>query len=381
MNATGLDEEQRALLEVVRRYAAAEVEPRAGPDEVAERFPRDLLDGLARLDVMGLASALADGGGGQPYSVWLRVLEELSRASLTVGISVSVHALATWAVATFASGGLRQEVVPRLTAGEWLGAYALSEPGSGSDAAALATRARRDGEHYVVDGTKSWVTHAGVADCYVLLCRTGEHKTGGISALLVPATTPGLSFPPPEQKMGLRASPTGQLVLDGARVPARNLLGVEGEGFRLAMRALDGGRLGIAACAVGLARCALEHAVAYARQREQFGRPIGEFQGVAFLLADMATGVEAARALYLQGAARRDAGEAFGRLAAMAKLAASDTAMAVTTDAVQIFGGYGYTTDYPVERLMREAKVLQIVEGTNQVQRMVIARDLLGAGA
>ncbi|HVM15847.1 MAG TPA: acyl-CoA dehydrogenase family protein [Egibacteraceae bacterium] len=378
MSVPGLDDDQRALLEVVRRYAAAEVAPRAGPDEAAERFPRDLLDGLARLDVMGLVFDPADGGAGQPYTVWLRVLEELSAASLAVGLSASVHTLATWAVATFASGDLRGEVVPRLTAGDWLGAYALSEAGSGSDAAALATRARRDGDHYVVDGTKAWVTHAGEADCYVLLCRTGEHKTRGISALLVPATTPGLSFPPPEQKMGLRASPTGQLVLDGARVPVGNLLGAEGEGFRIAMRALDGGRLGIAACAVGLARSALDHAVAYARQREQFGRPIAEFQGIAFLLADMATGVEAARALCLHGAARRDAGEPFGRLAAMAKLVASDTAMAVATDAVQIFGGYGYTTDYPVERLMREAKVLQIVEGTNQVQRMVIARDLLG---
>jgi alkylation response protein AidB-like acyl-CoA dehydrogenase len=224
------------------------------------------------------------------------------------------------------------------------------------------------------------VTHAGEADVYVLMCRTGPDKSRGISALLVPADTPGLVFAPSEHKLGMNASPTGQLIFDGARVPARNLLASEGQGFRIAMRALDGGRLGIAACSTGLAQAALDHAVAYAREREQFGRPIGQFQGVAFMLADMATGVEAARALWLEAAERRDAGSPYGRIAAMAKLFASDTAMRVATDAVQVFGGYGYTTDYPVERLMREAKVLQIVEGTNQVQRVVISRDLLRDG-
>lgn len=377
MTGTGLDEEQAALLEMVASFASAEIEPRAAADEAEERFPRDLLDRLAELGLLGLPFDPRHGGGGQPAGVYLRVVEELSRANLAVGLGVSVHTLATWAVETFAAEELRAEVLPRMTAGEWLGAYCLSEPGSGSDAAALVTRARRSGDDYVLDGTKAWVTHAGVADFYVVMCRTDEDRAGGITALLVPATTPGLSFPPGERKMGLRASPTGQVVLDGARVPARFRLAEEGDGFRIALSALDGGRLGIAAAAVGLAQCALDHALAYAHQREQFGRPIGDFQGVGFLLADMATGIEAARALYRAGAALRDAGERVTRIAAMAKLAASDTAMAVTTDAVQVFGGYGYTSEYPVERLMREAKVLQIVEGTNQIQRMVIARDLL----
>lgn len=372
-----LEPEQRELLDLVRAFAANEIGPRADADERAARFPRDLFDQLGRMDLTGLPFATKDGGGGQPYAVYLRVVETLSRAFLTVGLGLSVHTLATWAVATYASQALREELLPRMTSGEWLGAYALSEPGSGSDAAALTTRARRVGDAYVVDGTKAWVTHGGEADFYVLVCRTGEHKTRGISALLVPAATPGLAFAPPEHKMGLHSSPTRQLVFDGARVPARNLLGEEGDGFRVALSALDGGRLGIAAASVGVAQAALDHAVAYAGEREQFGQPIGRFQGLGFLLADMATGVQAARALYLEAADLRDLGLPYAREAAMAKLFASDTAMRVTTDAVQVFGGYGYTRDYPVERLFREAKVLQIVEGTNQVQRMVIARSLL----
>jgi alkylation response protein AidB-like acyl-CoA dehydrogenase len=372
-----LTDEQRDLLDLVRAFAVRQVAPRAAADEEAGRFPRDLFDQLGRMDLAGLPFDPEHGGSGQPFGVYLQVVEELSRAFLAVGLGLSVHTLATWAVATYASDDVRKEVLPRMTAGEWLGAYSLSEPGSGSDAAALVTRARRDGDAYVVDGTKAWVTHAGHADFYVLMCRTGEHRSRGISAMLVPGDTAGLHFPAPERKMGMRSSPTGQLVFAGARVPARNLLAQEGEGFTIAMSALDGGRLGIAAASVGLAQSAVDHAVAYAREREQFGRPIGEFQGLAFLLADMATGVEAARALYQEGAERRDAGHPYGRLAAMAKLLASDTAMRVTTDAVQVFGGYGYTADYPVERLMREAKLLQIVEGTNQVQRMVISRSLL----
>ncbi|MGH8910509.1 MAG: acyl-CoA dehydrogenase family protein, partial [Egibacteraceae bacterium] len=365
-------------LDVVRDFAAERVAPRAAADEEAGRFPREVFDELGRMDLMGLPFAEEHGGSGLGYGVYLRVVEELSRAFLAVGLGLSVHTLATWAVATYASDEVRKELLPAMTAGRMLGAYSLSEPGSGSDAAGLVTRAAREGDSYVVDGTKAWVTHAGHAGLYVLMCRTSPERTRGISALLVPAGTPGMRFPPPEKKMGLRSSPTGQITFDGARVPARNLLAVEGQGLQIALSALDGGRLGIAACSTGLAQSALDYAVAYARERRQFGRPIGEFQGVAFMLADMATGIEAARALWIEAAARRDVGEPFGPHAAMAKLLASDTAMRVTTDAVQVFGGYGCTTDYPVERLMREAKILQIVEGTNQVQRMVIARALLG---
>jgi len=369
--------EQRDLLDLVRAWARTEVAPRAAAFEAAHTFPRELFAELGRMDVAGLGVAEEYGGSAQPSAVSLRVVEEIARAFLALGMGLSVHWLATWAVERYAEEDVRKEVVPLLASGQWLAAYSLSEAGSGSDAAGLVTRARRDGGDWVIDGTKAWVTDAGEADCYVVMCRTGEDRTRGISALLVPADTPGLSVAPPERKMGLWASPTRQLVFDGARVPARYILAEEGQGFRVAMSALDGGRLGIAACAVGLADAALGTAVAYAREREQFGRPIGEFQGVAFLLADMATGVEAARALTYEAADRRDLGLPFSRLASMAKLTATDTAMRVTTDAVQVLGGNGYTRDYPVERWFREAKVLQILEGTNQVQRMVIARELL----
>ncbi|MBA2529745.1 MAG: acyl-CoA dehydrogenase family protein [Euzebyales bacterium] len=381
MTPSRLEPEQRELLDLVAGYARREVAPRAAGDEQAGRFPADLFTSLGGMDLMGLPFDAEHGGGGQPYAVYLRVVEELSRAFLTVGLGLSVHTLATWAVAAYASDEVRKEWLPRMVSGELLGAYSLSEPGSGSDAAGLRTRAVRDGDDYVVTGTKAWVTHAGVAGFYVLLCRTGDHPTRGVSALLVPAGTPGVEFPPPERKLGMRSSPTGQIVFTDSRVPARNLLGEEGEGFRIAMSALDGGRLGIAACSVGLAQAALDAAVTYAGGRRQFGQAIGDFQGVGFMLADMATGVEAARALYAEGADRRDLGQPHARMAAMAKLFASDTAMAVTTDAVQVHGGYGYVTDYPVERYLREAKVLQIVEGTNQVQRLVISRDLLRGAA
>lgn len=377
MSPARLEPEQQELLATVRAFAAAEVAPGAAEAERSGRFPREVFAALAGMDLMGLAVAERHGGSAQPAAVTLRVVEELSRAFLAVGLGLSVHALATWAVETYAADEVAAEVVPRLASGEWLGAYCLSEPDSGSDAAALRTTARRDGDDYVLDGVKAWVTGAGEAGCYVVLCRTGGDGARGISALLVPAATPGLSYGPPERKMGLAASPTRQVRFDGARVPARYLLGGEGEGFAIAMRALDGGRLGIAACAVGLAQAAQDAAVAYAREREQFGRPIGDFQGVAFTLANMAAGTAAARALTYEAADRRDLGEDHTALAAMAKLVATDHAMQVTTDAIQVLGGNGYTADFPVERWFREAKVLQIVEGTNQIQRLVVSRGLL----
>ncbi len=380
MTVMRLEPEQRDLLELVRAFAVNEVAPRADADEEAARFPSDLMAQLGALDLMGLPFDAEYGGSGQPFAVYLRVVEELSRAFLAVGLGLSVHTLATWAVATYADDELRKEWLPRMVSGELLGAYSLSEPGSGSDAAALSTRAVRHGNDYVINGTKAWVTHGGEAGFYVLMCRTGEEKTRGISALLVPGDTPGLSFAPEERKMGMRSSPTRQLIFEDARVPARNLLAEEGKGFAIAMSALEGGRLGISAAAVGLAQAALDQSLRYSSEREQFGRPIGEFQGIGFLLADMATGIEAARALYLEAADRRDLQLPYSRMAAMSKLFATDTAMKVAIDAVQIHGGYGYVTDYPVERYMREAKALQIVEGTNQIQRVVIARDLLRGG-
>ena len=294
----------------------------------------------------------------------------------TIAEGVSVHTLACFPLAAFGTDEQRDRWLPEMVGGELLGAYCLSEPESGSDAAAMTTRAVRDGDDYVVNGTKAWITHGGEADFYVLMCRTSDEGAKGISCLLAPGDTPGLSAAEPEHKMGFKGSTTAQMRIDDAHIGADRRMGAEGQGFKIALAALDGGRLGIAACAVGLAQAALDVALAYARQREQFGRPILEFQGLSFLVADMATQIEAARALYLAAARRRDRGEPFGKQAAMAKLFCTDAAMRVTTDAVQVLGGYGYVEDYPVERYMREAKALQIVEGTNQIQRMVIGRAL-----
>lgn len=370
--------EAGVLLELTEEIAAEELAPRASEAERAGEFPREVFRTLGRSGLLGLPYEEACGGAGQPYTVYLQVLEELSRAWLTVGIGVSVHTLACYPLAAFGDKTQRERWLPDMLGGEFLGAYCLSEPQSGSDAAALRTRADRRGDSYLVEGTKAWITHAGHADFYALFARTSDDGASGISCLHVPADTPGVSAAPPEKKMGMSASPTGQMVFDGARVPADNLLGEVGQGFAIALSALESGRLGIAACSVGLAQAALDAAVSYARERRQFGRAIIDFEGVGFLLADMATGVEAARALYLDAARRMDAGRPFGAQAAMAKLFASDTAMRVTTDAVQVLGGYGYVSDYPVERYMREAKMLQIVEGTNQIQRLVIGRHLAG---
>jgi hypothetical protein len=371
-------QEQQALLHLVREVSRRQIAPRAERHESEGTFPADLFALLAELDLLGLPFATEDGGGGQPTTVVCQVLAELSRAFLAVGLGASVHLLSAGVVSRHASAEVRADVLPRLISGEWLAAYSLSEAESGSDAAALTTRAERDGDSYVVNGTKAWVTHAGQADCYVMFCRTSAHRTGGITALLVPAGVGGLEFPAPERKLGLRASPTGQIVCHDVRVPVQYRLGQEGEGFNIAMAALDSGRLGIAACAIGLSRAALHAAIAYARSRKQFGQPIGAFQGVAFTVADMASAIESADALCQRAAAAYDAGRPATTLAAMAKLTATDTAMRVTDSALQIHGGVGYTTAYPVERYLREAKVLQLVEGTNQIQRLVIARDLLG---
>ncbi len=368
-------DEAHDLLDLTRELADRELAPRAAGFEERGEFPRDVLRMLGRSGLLGLPYPEADGGAGQPYEVYLQVLEVLAGSWLAIAEAVSVHTLACYPV--FAHGTERQrKMLPDMLGGEQLGAYCLSEPQGGSDAAALSTRAVRDGDAYRVTGTKAWITHAGHANFYNIFCRTGGPGAAGISCLLADADTPGLIPQTPERTMGLRSSAPAQVVLDDARIPADRLIGAEGTGFRIAMGALDAGRLGIAACAVGLAQAALDYAVGYAREREQFGRSIIEFQGLGFLLADMATAVSAARALTLAAARLRDAGRPYSVEAAKAKLFATDAAMRVTTDAVQVLGGYGYVTDHPVERFMREAKVLQIVEGTNQIQRLVISRAL-----
>jgi alkylation response protein AidB-like acyl-CoA dehydrogenase len=364
------------LLDLTAEIADRELAPRAAAAEAAGEFPREVFGTLGRAGLLALPYPEELGGGGQPYEVYLQVLEELAARWMTVSLGVSVHVLSCFPVVAWGNDGQRERWLPTMLGGEALGAYCLSEPHCGSDAAALTTRADLVGDQYQVSGTKAWITHAGVADFYNLMVRTSGTGTQGISCLVAPAATPGMSFATPEHKMGMMSSPTAQVILEGAQVPAEDLIGQPGDGFRIAMQALDAGRLGIAACAVGLARGALAEAVRYARDRQAFGQSISGFQGLQFMLADMDTQVHAARALLLEAARLKDAGLPFTLPAARAKLLATDVAMRVTTDAVQVLGGAGYTTDFPVERYMREAKVLQIVEGTNQIQRVVIGRAL-----
>jgi alkylation response protein AidB-like acyl-CoA dehydrogenase len=369
-------DEAGALIDLAEEIADGELSPRVDDFEARGEFPRDVVRTLGRAGFLGLPYPTEYGGGGQPYEVYLHVLEILATRWLAVAEAVSVHTLACYPVAAHGTDAQRKRFLPDFVGGELLGAYCLSEPQGGSDAASLQTRATRDGDDYVVTGTKAWITHAGVADFYNVFCRTGEPGAGGISCLLADAATPGIEPQAREKTMGLRSSPVAQIAFDGARIPAERLMGEENGGFRIAMSALDSGRLGIAACAVGLAQAAFDHATQYARERQQFGRQILDFQGIGFILADMDTKISAARALTLHAARLRDRAQPYGIDAAKAKLFATDMAMAVTTDAVQVLGGYGYVTDHPVERYMREAKVLQIVEGTNQIQRLVIARSL-----
>ncbi|HEX7745329.1 MAG TPA: acyl-CoA dehydrogenase family protein [Micromonosporaceae bacterium] len=368
-------DEAHDLLELATELADRELAPRVADFEARGEFPREVLRTLGRSGLLGLPYPQEYGGADQPYEVYLQVLEILASRWLAVAEAVSVHTLACYPVFAYGSDELRK-LLPDMLGGDLLGAYCLSEPQGGSDAAAMTTRAQRDADVYVVTGTKAWITHAHSADFYNIFCRTGGPGAAGISCLLADAATPGIVPQAVEKTMGLRSSPVAQIAFDGARVPAERLVGEEGVGFKIAMKALDSGRLGIAACAIGLAQAALDYAVGYARERQQFGRPIVEFQGLGFLLADMATSISAARALTLAAARLRDAGRPYSVEAAKAKLFATDVAMRVTTDAVQVLGGAGYVSDHPVERFMREAKVLQIVEGTNQIQRMVISRSL-----
>jgi len=364
------------LIGLVREIADGELAPRVNDFEARKQFPREMFRLLGRSGLLGLPYPEEYGGGAQPYEVYLQVLEEIAARWLAIAEGMSVHTLACYPVFAFGTDEQRKRHLRDMVGGELLGAYCLSEAQSGSDAGSLATRATLDGDGYRINGTKAWITHGGVADFYNVFARTGGPGPSGISCLLADADTPGLHPQAPERTMGLHSSTVAQIVFDGALLPADRLIGPAGIGFKIAMSALDSGRLGIAACAVGLAQAALDYAVDYARQREQFGRPIAEFQGIGFMLADMATQVAAARALYLEGARLRDAGRPYSPEAAKAKLFATDTAMRVTTDAVQVLGGAGYVSDHPVERYMREAKVLQIFEGTNQIQRLVIARSL-----
>ena len=364
------------LLDLVSELADCELAPVAAEHERAGRFPREVFRTLGRAGVLGLPYPEEFGGGGQPYEVWLQVLEELAARWASVAVGVSVHALTCFPLVNYGTADQQERWLPELLGGEMLGAYCLSEPDAGSDPGAMRTRAVRDNEAYVLDGVKAWVTHGGHADFYTTMARTSEARSGGISCFLVPADSEGLTADRPEDKMGLTGSVTATMRFDGVRVEPGRLIGATGQGLPIALAALDAGRLGIAAISTGLAQGALDDAVAYAQQRQSFGKAIIEHQGLGFLLADMAAAVQSARATYLDAARRKDLGLVYAREASIAKLVATDAAMSVTTDAVQVFGGYGYTRNFAVERYMREAKVMQIFEGTNQIQRMVIARHL-----
>jgi alkylation response protein AidB-like acyl-CoA dehydrogenase len=365
------------LISLVREIAQAELAPRAAAEEAAARFPRDAFAMLGEVGLLGLPYPEEYGGAGQPYEVYLQALEEVAMAWLTVGVGVSVHVMATYALAAFGTPEQHVRYLPEMIGGQSLGAYALSEVQAGSDISGMTTRAKHADHGYELTGAKAWTTHGSYANFYTTFARTSDDPRGGVSCFHVPGDAPGLTFGRPEHKMGLNSSPTTALYFDAVPIEESRRIGDEGQGARIALSALDSGRLGIAACATGLAQAALDLAVDYAKQREQFGRSIAEFEGLRFLLAEMAAAVDAARATYLMAARKRDAGRPFSRDAAVAKMIASDTAMKVTTDAVQVLGGYGYTQDYPAERYMREAKVTQIFEGTNQIQRLVIGRLLL----
>src|SRR5688572_13488761 len=373
-------DEARDLLALTREIATKELAPRSAEAEATETFPRDVFALLGQAGLLSLPYPEEFGGGDQPYEVYLQVLEEIGSVWSSVGVGVSVHALSCFGLASFGTDEQRAEWLPDMLSGDLLGAYCLSEAHAGSDPAAMRTTARRDGDSYVLNGAKAWTTHGGHADFYKVMARTsddaGASRGAGISCFLVPADSEGLSADPPERKMGLTGSATATMRFDDVRVDASRRLGEEGDGLRIALAGLDSGRLGIASVATGLAQGALDNAVAYAKERETFGKPIIEHQGLAFLLADMEAAVQTARAATLHAARLKDADRPFSREASIAKLVATDSAMKVTTDAVQVLGGYGYTRDFPVERYMREAKVMQIFEGTNQIQRMVIGRFL-----
>ena len=369
-------QEAADLITLVRDVADKVLAPIVDVHEKAETYPEGVFAQLGAAGLLSLPQPEEWGGGGQPYEVYLQVLEEIAARWAAVAVAVSVHSLACHPLLAFGFDEQRRHWLPGMLSGEQIGAYSLSEPQAGSDAAALRCSAIRGGDGgYVINGSKSWITHGGRADFYALFARTGDGSRG-VSCFLIPGDLHGLSFGKPEEKMGLSAVPTTSAFYDNARVDADRLIGDEGQGLQIAFSALDSGRLGIAAVAVGLAQAALDEAAAYANERTTFGRKIIDHQGLGFVLADMAAAVGSARATYLDAARRRDAGRPYSTQASVAKLTATDAAMKVTTDAVQVLGGVGYTRDFRVERYMREAKVMQIFEGTNQIQRLVIARAL-----
>ena len=374
-----LDEEQSDIRDMVRRFTEQEIIPYAEAWDETHHFPREAYHKMAGLGLMGMTTPEEYGGSALSRLSGALVYEELAKGEMATAVGLSVHNMITGSIARFGNQQQRLRWVAGLASGQLLGAFSLSEAGSGSDAASLQCRAEHRDDVYVLNGTKMWVTNGGEAEIYLLMARTGGNKgSAGISCFVVEKDTPGFSFGKTERKMGLNSSPTRELIFENCEVPAANRLGEEGQGFKIALSSLDGGRINIGAIAVGVAQAAFEIARDYAGQREQFGQPISAFQGIQFMLADMAMKIEAARLLVYKAAYKLDAGQNASMHASMAKCFATDTAMEVTTNAVQVLGGAGYVRDYPVERYMRDVKVAQIFEGTNQIQRVVIARSLLG---
>ncbi|MFE5428592.1 acyl-CoA dehydrogenase [Peribacillus simplex] len=371
-----LTEEHEMIRKMVRDFAQNEVAPTAAERDEEERFDREIFDKMAELGLTGIPWPEEYGGIGSDYLAYCIAIEELSRVCASTGVTLSAHtSLAGWPIYKFGSEEQKQKYLRPMAQGEKIGAYGLTEPSSGSDAGGMRTTAKLVGDEYVISGSKIFITNGGIADTYVVFALTDpESKQKGTSAFIIEKDFPGFSVGKKEKKLGIRSSPTTEIIFDECRVPKENLLGKEGEGFKIAMMTLDGGRNGIAAQAVGIAQGALDAAVGYAKERVQFGKPISAQQGIGFKLADMATGVEASRLLTYQAAWLETVGLPYGKESAMSKLFAGDTAMKVTTEAVQVFGGYGYTKDYPVERYMRDAKITQIYEGTQEIQKLVISR-------
>lgn len=371
-----LTEEHEMIRKMVRDFAQNEVAPTAAERDEEERFDREIFDKMAELGLTGIPWPEEYGGIGSDYLAYCIAVEELSRVCASTGVTLSAHtSLAGWPIYKFGTEEQKQKYLRPMAQGEKIGAYGLTEPSSGSDAGGMRTTAKLVGDEYVISGSKIFITNGGIADTYVVFALTDpESKQKGTSAFIIEKDFPGFSVGKKEKKLGIRSSPTTEIIFDECRVPKENLLGKEGEGFKIAMMTLDGGRNGIAAQAVGIAQGALDAAVDYSKERVQFGKPISAQQGIGFKLADMATGVEASRLLTYQAAWLESVGLPYGKESAMSKLFAGDTAMKVTTEAVQVFGGYGYTKDYPVERYMRDAKITQIYEGTQEIQKLVISR-------
>lgn len=372
-------DEQEMMRKVIRNFAEKEIEPEIERMEKEDRFPTEIVKRMGELGFMGIPIPTEYGGSGMDFVSYILAIEELAKVSATVGVILSVHtSVGTNPILYFGTEEQKQRYIPKLATGEFVGGFALTEPGAGSDAAQLKTRAVKDGDDYILTGSKAFITNGGEADTYVTFARTGEEKgPKGISAFIIEKDTPGVIIGKKESKMGLRGSPTVELIFDQCRVHKSQLLGKEGDGFSIAMANLNVGRIGIAAQALGIAQAALAHSVNYAKEREQFGKPIAHQQGVSFKLADMATEVEAAKLLTYNAASLVEREMDCIKEVSMAKMYASKTAMQAAIEAVQIHGGYGYTEDYPVERLFRDAKVTEIYEGTNEIQHIVIGKQLL----